>query len=96
METNVQMLLAELTSQLVLPPLTLIFWHTPSYSPKLNPAEYVIHEVRRNGLYNVPCSLTVQQKAERIKTQLAHESPLNAQQMNNLIGFILRQKIRRF
>ncbi len=31
METNVQMLLAELTSQLVLPPLTLIFWHTPSF-----------------------------------------------------------------
>ena len=92
METNVQMLLAELTSQLALPPLTLLFWHTPSYSPKLNPAEYIIHAVRQQSLYNVPCSFSIQQKAERIKTQLARGSPLNAQQMSNLVGFILRQK----
>jgi len=96
MEANVQLLLAELTAQLALPPLTVLFWHTPSYSPKLNPAEYIIHEVRRQGLYNVPCFLTAQQKADRIKAQLARGSPLNAQQMNNLVGFILRQKIRRF
>jgi transposase len=96
MEANVQQLLAELTAQLTLPPITLLFWHTPSYSPKLNPAEYIIHEVRRQGLYNLPCSLTVQQKADRIKAQLARGSPLNAQQMSNLVGFILRQKIRRF
>jgi transposase len=92
MEAGVQQLLAEIALQRTLPPLTLLFWHTPSYSPKLNPAEYIIHEVRRNGLYNVPCSLSVQQKAERIKAQLARGSPLNAQQMNNLVGFILRQK----
>jgi len=83
---------AEIALQRALPAFTLLFWHTPSYSPRLNPAQYVIHEVRRNSLYNVPCSLTVQQKAERIKTQLARGSPLNAQKMNNLVGFILRQK----
>jgi transposase len=81
MEAGVQQLLAEIALQRTLPALRLLFWHTPSYSPKLNPAEYVIHEVRRNDLYNVPCSLTVQQKAERIKAQLARGSPLNAQQM---------------
>ena len=52
--------------------------------------------MRQQSLHNVPCSLTVQQKAERIKTQLANGAPLNAQQMNNLVDFILRQKIRRF
>lgn len=96
METEVQRLLAQISLQHALPAVTLLFWHTPSYSPRLNPAEYVIHEVRRQGLYNVPCSLTVQQKAERIKTQLARGSPLNADQMRHLVRFILRQKIRRF
>jgi hypothetical protein len=86
METDVQKLLAEITAQLALPPFTLLFWHTPSYSPKLNPAEYIIHAVRQQGLYNVPCSLTVQQKAERIKTQLARGSPFNAQQMNTKLA----------
>lgn len=94
MEIEVQRLLAEITLQLALPQLKLLFWHTPSYSPKLNPAEYIIHEIRRQGLYNVPCSLTVGQKAERIKSQLARGSPLNAQQMSNLVGFILGQKNR--
>lgn len=96
MEAEVQRLFAEITLQHALPPATLLFWHTPSYSPRLNPAEYIIREVRRQGLYNVPCSLTVQQKAERIKTQLARGSPLDAQQMSNLVGFILRQNVRRF
>jgi hypothetical protein len=59
METEVNELLAEISLQLVLPAFSLDFWHTPSYSPQLNPAEYLIHEVRRNGLYNIPCTLTV-------------------------------------
>lgn len=96
MEAEVQKLLAEIALQHTLPSVTLRFWHTPSYSPKLNPAEYIIHEVRRKGLYNVPCSLSVQQKAERIKTQLARDAPLKAQQMHNLVSFILRQNVRRF
>ena len=44
MEAGVQQLLAEIALQRTLPPLTLLFWHTPSYSPKLNPAEYIIQK----------------------------------------------------
>lgn len=96
MEANVYKWLAEITQQVTLPEFTLSFWHTPSYSPQLNPAEYLIHEVRRNGLYQVPCTLTVQEKAERISTQLARGSPMNDQQMRKLLDFIARSKIKRF
>ncbi|MDI1298669.1 hypothetical protein, partial [Methylotenera sp.] len=81
---------------LVLPAFSLSFWHTPSYSPQLNPAEYLIHEVRRNGLYNVPCTLTVLEKAERIRNQLAQGSPMTDLQMRSLLDFIARSKVKRF
>jgi hypothetical protein len=53
MESDVRELLDEIGRHVALPKWSLDFWHTPSYSPRLNPAEYLIHEVRRNGLYNV-------------------------------------------
>jgi transposase len=96
METGVQELLAEIARQVVLPAFSLSFWHTPSYSPRLNPAEYLIHEVRRNGLYHVPCTLTVHEKAERIQNQLARSSPMTDLQMRRLLDFIARSKIKRF
>ena len=96
MEVGVHELLAEIGPHVELPEFSLSFWHTPSYSPKLNPAEYLIHEVRRNGLYNVPCTLTVHEKTERIKNQLARGSPMTDLQMRNLLGFIARSKIKRF
>ncbi len=96
MEASVQQWLADIAQQVALPDYTLSFWHTPSYSPRLNPAEYLIHEVRRNGLYQVPCTLTLQEKAARIRTQLARGSPMNDQQMHNLLGFIARSKVKRF
>ena len=86
---------AELLTEMKLPEYSLNFWHTPSYSPNLNPAEYLIHAVRRNGLYNVPCTLTIQEKAERIKKQLARGSPMNDKQMRNLLDFIARTKVKR-
>jgi transposase len=96
MKTRVQELLDEIRLECPLPDFNLIFWHTPSYSPKLNPAEYVIHEVRRKGLYQVPCSLSVNEKAERIKKQVAYKSPLSPEQMSNLTGFITKIKTGRF
>ena len=96
METEVNELLTEIAQQLVLPAFSLGFWHTPSYSPQLNPAEYLIHEVRRNGLYNVPCTLTVLEKAERIRNQLARGSPMTDLQMRSLLDFIARSKVKRF
>ena len=96
MEAGDHQWLADSAQQVSLPEFTLEFWHTPSYSPRLNPAEYLIHEVRRNGLYQVPCTLTVQEKAERIGTQLARGSPMDEQQMRNLLDFIARSKVKRF
>jgi len=96
MEAAVHQWLAEIVQQVELPEFTLSFWHTPSYSPRLNPAEYLIHEVRRNGLYQVPCTLTLQEKAGRIRTQLARGSPMNDQQMRRLLDFIARSKVKRF
>ena len=96
MEAGVKQLLAELSLLEEIPEFSLNFWHTPSYSPKLNPAEYLIHEVRRNGLYNVPCTLTVQEKAKRIQNQLARGSPMTDIQMQKLIDFITSTKVKRF
>jgi len=96
MEVGVQKLLVELSLLEEIPKFSLDFWHTPSYSPKLNPAEYLIHEVRRNGLYNAPCTLTVQDKAQRIQDQLARGSPMTDIQMKKLIDFITSTKVKRF
>jgi len=96
METGVNELLAEISRQIALPEYSLSFWHTPSYSPKLNPAEYIIHEVRRNGLYQVPCTMSLNEKAERIRAQLARGSPMTDLQMSRLVDFIARTKVKRF
>lgn len=96
METGVHELLAEIAQFMALPAFSLGFWHTPSYSPWLNPAEYLIHEVRRKGLYNAPCTLTVHEKAERIRNQLARGSPMTDLQMRRLLDYIARSKVKRF
>lgn len=96
MEAGVNELLVEISRQIALPEYSLNFWHTPSYSPKLNPAEYLIHEVRRNGLYHVPCTMSLYEKAERIRTQLARGSPMTGLQMSRLVDFIVRTKVKRF
>jgi transposase len=96
MEIKAHELLNEIAQHVVLPTFSISFWHTPSYSPHLNPAEYLIHEMRRNGLYNVPCTLTVHEKAERIRNQLAQGSPMTDLQMRKLLDFIARSKVKRF
>ncbi len=63
LETKAHEVLNEIAQHVVLPEFSLCFWDTPSYSPQFNPAEYLTHEVRRNGLYNVPFALTVHEKA---------------------------------
>ena len=96
MEVGVHEWLTEIAQHLELPAFSLSFWHTPSYSPQLNPAEYLIHEVRGKGLYNVPCTLTVHEKAERIQNQLARGSPMTDLPMCQLLDFIARSKVKRF
>jgi transposase len=64
------------------------FLHTPPYSPALNPAEYLIHLVRQDALYHLPCTFTLQDKAERVKRRLAQGPPLTPQHMQNLLRHI--------
>lgn len=54
MEIRAHELLNEIAQHVVLPEFSLSFWHIPSYSPQLNPAEYLIHEVRRKGFITCP------------------------------------------
>ncbi|MCD2453680.1 transposase [Methylicorpusculum oleiharenae] len=54
MQTEVSRLLQELSSPSALKNFMVSYWHTPVYSPQLNPAEYVIHAIRQNALYHVP------------------------------------------
>jgi hypothetical protein len=70
--------------------LTVDFLHTPRYSPNFNPAEYLIHWVRQDALYHLPCTFTLQDKAERVQRRLAQGPPLDSQQMQNLVRHIER------
>ena len=53
------------------------FLHTPVYSPQFNPAEYLIRLVRKNSLYHLPASMSVGERAERIRLHLAQAPPAN-------------------
>lgn len=68
--------------------INLEFLHTPSYSPAFNPAEYLIHLVRQDALYHLPCTFTLQDKAECVKRHLAQGPPLTPKQMQNLLRHI--------
>jgi len=64
------------------------FMHTPRYSPALNPAEYLIHWVRQDALYHLPCHFTLQAKADRVRHHLAQGPPLTPAQMERLLRHI--------
>ena len=66
----------------------LAFLHTPPYSPAFNPAEYLIHWVRQNALYHLPCTFTLQDKAERVQRHLAQGPPMTPKQMENILRHI--------
>jgi hypothetical protein len=61
------------------------FLHTPPYSPAFNPAECLIHLVRQDALYHLPCTFTLQDKAGRVQELLAQGPPLTPKQMGNLL-----------
>ena len=63
--------IAEANAWTELKNVTLAFLHTPAYSPKFNPAEYLIHLVRQDALYHLPCTFTLQDKADRVQAHLA-------------------------
>ncbi|MDP2201037.1 MAG: transposase [Methylicorpusculum sp.] len=96
MQDEVSRLLQELSSPSAFKDFTVNYRHTPTYSPQLNPAEYVIHAIRRNALYHVPCTLSLANKVERVGAQLARGSPMNDVQMRSLLDYIARYKVKRF
>lgn len=81
--------LAELLAEIALARgIAVDFLHTPVYSPNFNPAEYLIHLVRKNSLYHLPYTLTVQERAERIRYHLAQAPPQTPKQMSNILRHI--------
>ena len=66
----------------------LAFLHTPPYSPAFNPAEYLIHRVRQDALYHLPCTFTLRDKSERVQRHLAQGPPMTPKQMENLLRHI--------
>ena len=69
---------------------TVEFPHTPPYSPALNPAEYLIHWVRQETLYHLPCTFTLQEKADRVRHHLAQAPPFTPEQMQKLLRHIYK------
>ena len=80
--------IAEIPAWADLKNINLAFLHAPSYSPAFNPAEYLIHWVRQDALYHLPCTFTLQDKAERVKRHLAQGPPLTPKQRGNLLRHI--------
>jgi transposase len=81
--------LAELLAEITLAQgIAVTFLHTPVYSPKFNPAEYLIHLVRKNSLYHLPCTMTIQERAERVREHLAQTPPQTPQQIKNILRHI--------
>jgi len=81
--------LAELLAEIPLTQgVTVNFLHTPVYSPNFNPAEYLIHLVRENSLYHLPASMSVRERAERIRRHLAQAPPQTPQQIKNILRHI--------
>lgn len=64
------------------------FLHTPAYSPQFNPAEYLIHLIRQRSLYHLPASMTVEDRAERVRRHLAQAPPQTPQQIKNILRHI--------
>jgi transposase len=93
MEEAVKALLAEI-AELVpwedLKATTVEFLHTPPYSPALNPAEYLIHSVRQEALYHLPCTFTLQEKADRVRCHLVQGPPFTPEQMQKLLRHIYK------
>jgi hypothetical protein len=96
MEASVHQWLADIAQQVSLPEFTLDFWHTPSYSPQLNLLSTLSMKCGETGYIKSLVLFTVQQKAERIGTQLARGSPMDEQQMRGLLDYIARSKVKRF
>ena len=64
------------------------FLYTPSYSPKLNLVEYVIHLLRLRFLHHLPVGTTLNQIAQQLDMFLVSNQFLSAEQVQKTLNFI--------
>ena len=64
------------------------FLCVPSYSPKLNLVEYVIHLLRLRFLHHLPVGTTLNQIAQQLEQFLVSNQFLSAEQVQKTLNFI--------
>ena len=81
--------LKELLSELGLTDkITVEFIDIPAYSPKLNLAEYIIHQIRLKILHHMPVDATIKSIRQEIEMTLEDRQLQTAEQIKNTIGHI--------
>jgi transposase len=68
--------------------ITVEYIHTPAYSPKLNLAEYLIHQLRQKLLHHLPANITIEQIQKRIECYFDSNQLQTPQQISNTIRHI--------
>lgn len=68
--------------------ITVEFLYLPSYSPKLNLVEYVIHLLRLRFLHHLPMGTTLQQIEQQLNQFLGSHQFLSAEQVQKTLNFI--------
>lgn len=64
------------------------YLYLPSYSPKLNLVEYVIHLLRLRFLHHLPIGTTLAQIEQQLNQFLASQQFLSPQQVQKTLNFI--------
>ena len=68
--------------------ITIEYLYLPSYSPKLNLVEYVIHLARLKFLHHLPMKTTLEEIEQRLFQFLDSNQFLSNQQVQNTLNFI--------
>lgn len=64
------------------------FFHTPSYSPNFNLAEYIIHLLRLRFLHHLPLNITIEQIEQKLSDYFRSHQLQTPQQIKNTIRHI--------
>lgn len=68
--------------------ITVEFLYVPSYSPKLNLVEYVIHLLRLRFLHHLPIGTTLTQIEQQLEQFLQSRQFLSGEQVQKTLNFI--------
>jgi transposase len=68
--------------------ITVEFIYTPSYSPKLNLAEYLIHLLKLRLLHHMPINSTIDSITEKIENFFENNQLQTPEQIHNTIQHI--------